>query len=300
MAMFLGRQWCLALFLLVASSGGAWAARAVPEDPAEFTSFVAELFQRAMPEAIISIRAPLQLLIKSPGDNDADLNHPYEDCQREPNHCRAIVNRFVKQMAPAFASMDAPIERSALRIVVRPLAYLDKQRSMLPEGSEPVAAPLPGGFCMMWAADKPTAIELLNSGDLKRLGLTAEEALDLGRKNLVKALARQLKKGPGDMTGGVGLLTGNPYESSLFALPELWAPIAEAMGGTLLVAVPAPDVMLVAAGGDVGAVERVAERARKVMAVVNRPFADTVFRWSPEGWQVVTPKGAPGAKGQRI
>jgi uncharacterized protein YtpQ (UPF0354 family) len=293
MAIVLGRRWRRALFLflavLAASPGSARAAGAVPEDPAGFTAFVAELFQRAMPDATISIKGPLQLVIKSSGDSATDLSHPYEDCGREWHRCRAIVNLFVNHMAAALESMDAPIERSALRIVVRPLAYLDKQRSMLPKGAEPVAAPLPGGFCMMWAVDKPTAIELLSSRDLEPLGLTAEEALAIGRKNLVAALRRQLKKGPEEMTDTVGLMTGNPYESSLFAMPELWAPYAAAMGGDLLVAVPAPDVILVAAGGDPGAAGRVAKRARKVMASVNRPFTDMVFRWSAEGWQPAEP-----------
>jgi hypothetical protein len=290
------RRRAAGLFLLAAfgmAPGGASAARGVPHDPDGFTAYVAERFQEAMPDATISIVAPLSLSIKGPAPSDANLSHPYADCQRDTRHCRAIIDRFVAQMSAAFNLSDAPIERSALRIVVRPLAYLEKQRAALPSGSEPVAAPLPGGFCEMWAADRPTAIVLLNSRDLAPLGLSAEDALDIGRKNLEKALRRDLSAALREWRAGrpdaIGLLTGNPYESTLFAMPELWIPLFAAMDDDLLVAVPAPDVVLFASGADPHAVEKMMVRAREVMAVVTRPFTDTVFRWNPAGWRIASP-----------
>jgi hypothetical protein len=52
---------------------------------------------------------------------------------------------------------------------------------------------------------------------------------------------------------------------------------------------PPPPSILSPSPLDPGAVGRVAKRARKVMASVNRPFTDMVFRWSAEGWQPAEP-----------
>jgi uncharacterized protein YtpQ (UPF0354 family) len=79
-------------------------------------------------------------------------------------------------------------------------------------------------------------------------------------------------------------MTGDTYESSLFAFPELWTPVADKMSGNLLIVVPSTDVVIFADGRKLRAAEQLADDARFVMMRANRPFSADVFRWSPAGW----------------
>jgi hypothetical protein len=178
----------------------------------------------------------------------------------------------------------ATLNKSMLRVVVRPTAYLEQGRQISAGEGGPAAVPIAGEFWMISAADRQTTIALLSSRALEPLQLTTKDAFTIGKENMRRAMTRIIEEALKRDRHGIGLLTGDPYKSSLFAFPELWAPLAKAAGGNLLVSVPASDVVLFCDGRRAGASEAMIAAAQKVMATADRPFSSSLFRWSADGW----------------
>jgi uncharacterized protein YtpQ (UPF0354 family) len=89
--------------------------------------------------------------------------------------------------------------------------------------------------------------------------------------------------------GGIGLITGDTYESSRLLFAESWAELAKRMHGKLLVAVPATDVVLYESASRKHAVEELTKAATEVASRANRPVSVAVFRWTPGGWELAAP-----------
>jgi uncharacterized protein YtpQ (UPF0354 family) len=83
------------------------------------------------------------------------------------------------------------------------------------------------------------------------------------------------------------MLSGDPYVSSALLFLPLWAKVAHACKGNVLVSVPARDVVLYSDGTKPGALKSIVRDADDVMAHDDKPFSDSVFRWSPHGWILV-------------
>ena len=74
------------------------------------------------------------------------------------------------------------------------------------------------------------------------------------------------------------------------ATPADWAPLAQAQHGTLLIALPAPDIVLYMSNDDAQSLKALADYARKVAADVPNPMAPGVLlRWKDGQWE-----GVPG------
>ena len=87
----------------------------------------------------------------------------------------------------------------------------------------------------------------------------------------------------------LGILQGDGYTSSQFLFPDRWAAYAATFKSGLIVAVPADNVILY--GRDDGPEDEGALRgyAQQMEQTAARPISDTVFRWTPSGWQAVGP-----------
>ena len=131
---------------------------------------------------------------------------------------------------------------------------------------------------------------MLTDRDLETIGLSEGEAIALGTKNV----AAELPPGSAVVTplsprNGIGYITGHFYESSRLLMHEDWSAVSQEMNGHLVVAVPVPEGVLYIEGkdsADLASLQRVAEATAK-----NDPrrISTQLFRWVPDGWEVVNP-----------
>ena len=265
----------------------------IPTDPSEFTVYVANIFRKLLPDASFTVLGPLTIEVEPPFASplQSNLDRIYDFFRRNPADCRSTVADFVVKAAAYLQDSEIPPARPLLRAVVRNSAYMDSLRQTIGSAADkqPIAQRFLGDLWLVCYFDAPTTMRLANRADTKLLGLSPKEAIALATKNIAAALpplsatARRLS------AGEIGMIHGDPYESSLILLHDAWRPLAQEFGGHLIVAVPAPDVVLYGSGADPDAIRRMTEAAQQAFSKSERPLATTVFRWTPSGWDGVSP-----------
>jgi hypothetical protein len=272
----------LLAFFLAAKPTGAVTAGGGPEG---FTAFIARRLQEAAPHTQFHIEGPLRLTAKTPsGDHDLYLDRIYSACLRDHDGCVETMRTFVEDVAIRYENPEPKLTRKALRVVVRDQAYFDQMKAVMADHGGPPAVSLPGDNWLIVAADLPTTIKLPPQDELKGLGLTVDQALEVGERNMAAQMRRQIRAAVDSDHSGVQMISGDPYTSSLFAFPELWTPLAASFQGKLLVAMPATDVMLFGDGAAPGMARKIANTARTVMVHDDHPLSLRVFQWSEHGW----------------
>src|SRR6185437_8888061 len=234
----------LAACVMCAVAVGSVRAAQVPSDPDAFTSYVASAFAKALPGAKVSITAPLYLSIDVPetGKHQGYLQTLYAQCQNVPDRCDSLVAVWVDQIASTDAQRSKPLDRNALRIVVRPSGYVDQMRNA--QKREPVAAPFIGNLWMICVEDLPKAIEFPNAAEFEKAGLSREEALRLCKENTLKAFRPIEEAGHPNFFGKIGLVADDPYDSSRLLFPKTWRTIVGKGKTPLLVSIPGADAVL--------------------------------------------------------
>jgi uncharacterized protein YtpQ (UPF0354 family) len=150
--------------------------------------------------------------------------------------------------------------------------------------SDLVTGPLVGDFSWILVADMPQATRVINSEDLAKLGLTRDQALDLGRRNVLadlRPLSAVVQALPAD---GIGTIQGSFYESSRLCLHETWKELAAKMTGPLLVGAPGPDIVLYADGGRPHSLDALTTLVRYTAEHSQKPLSTQVFKWTEGGW----------------
>jgi hypothetical protein len=216
------------------------------------------------------------------------LDTIYAFCQREAARCADVVATQVANISASMRQAAAADHPEALRLVVRPAAYVESIRQAAAGRAEfePIARPFVGGLWMLCVLDQPGSVAYLNEGTLKRLGLSADEAIALARRNTAEHLRprHDMTRKPGDKA--ISRIVGDTYESSRLLLHEDWAPMAKQMKGGLVVTIPVRETVLYAEE-DEKAVAILAKSARDLAREDSRPISTAVFRWTPTGWEEV-------------
>jgi hypothetical protein len=270
-------------------------AATTPLDEAGFTKSLAKAFRKALPGGFhVKVKGPLDLEITTPDgtEHQATLQNVYSFCQRIPGRCEEAVETHVAQMSDTYASGIGKPEPARLRALLRPAAYADAVRKAFAGKEEPPIEPFLGDLWVICALDEPSTISTLAPGDLKKLGLSREEALALAKKNDAALLApvEQVTHIAPDHHGG--LVTSSPYEASRLLAPESWAKLAAANDGHLLVAAPGTDVVIYGDERQPDALQHMRDHVAIVASRASKPLSSTIFRWTPAGW-VVVPISAP-------
>lgn len=281
------------IFAALSSGLAAPFARAadIPIDPHGFTAYVAAQFQKALPAAKIAASGDLKLLMTSSGRNfSVSLENVYGACRRDQPSCGESIKTFVTNATALLTAPPPSLDRASLRVVVRPSNYVDSLRNRA--GFEPVATPVEGDFWMVVASDLPTSIQPLGKKALEALHLSPDEAFAVAKTNMSASMRDEIHQVLQKPLDGIGLIAGDDYMSSLFAFPDMWTPLAQALGGNLLVAVPSTDMIVFEDARTPQAAEQVAGTAHIVMNRANRRFSADVFRWTPDGWKPVSAGGA--------
>jgi hypothetical protein len=257
----------------------------IPLDEDGFTNAVAERYRRAVPEANVQVAGPLHLKGTGAGGRwDGYLDTVHSICERNPPTCEAAITQHIAALAEHARLQPAGPQRSTLRVTVRPQAYVD---GLARAGTgEPLIRRLPGAFWAFTVADLPTTIQTLQTSDIVKLGLTPDAAFNIGRENMRAEMERLLTGLRDDPADAIRILSGDPYQSSLFAFPELWAPLARSLGGDLLVSIVATDQIAFTPDGP-GAARALIRSAGAAAQTAQRPFPPNLFRWHDGDWVVV-------------
>jgi hypothetical protein len=255
----------------------------IPADEAGFTAFVAtQLQQQALGGEAVKVAGPLTLTI---GSLQANLDRIFRFCQANAADCQDEIDRYARGVAQVIQSRNAPPAREAVRLVVRPGAYVRQYDAA--SGKKIKTWPLAGDFVVMPVLDTPRAMRTLTEADFKQLDMDADHVYQLGLANLKTTLAPLMTQARVAKAGQIGSVTGDAYDSSRLALHESWAPLADAQGGVLIVAAPAKDAVFYIGEDTPQAIDALRSLVNRVMQQVPNPLAPTLLRWTKTGWEPV-------------
>ena len=283
--------WALVLLLLGVATPAA------AEDRA-FADMVANEFRNALPGYVVTVADPLTLKLgkaSQPGEQplQVNLDRVVDFCGRAPAGCGQELSDFVAKIVGVIGAQDTKPSLAALRAVVRPATYVEQLTSGMKEKAGAlVSAPLAGDVVMICYLDMPTAMAPVFEKDLAKIAISRDQALRTCRTNTragLPSLPHTPPSGGEPGAGTIGVLSGDPYESSYLILHDDWAPLARALGGRLLVAVPAADQILYTEDAGPAARDALSTLTLKAYGEADRAISKTVFRWTPTGWDVVTP-----------
>lgn len=279
-----------AMFLVLVWGPRSAAALTPEEEQAAFTSRLAEQFSRAVTDGQVSVTAPLTLSIKLASGHQIQVNldRVWGFCRSNPEGCQAEEDEFVDHTKDALKSVAASssINRDSLRLAVRTTAYLAASwhASGVPQTSDPVSGPIAGELSWVLMADSPQASRIVSVKDLEDLGLTRDQAIDIGRQNVEAALRPFLLVVHPLKPGQIGIISGDYYESSRVGDHALWADIARHMSGQLVVVVPEPMTVLYVDNTSPQALDALVALARQGMQVSRRPLSLQALGWTEDGW----------------
>lgn len=287
----LRRAALLALLLLVPPA--VFAGSGAPKEEAAFTAWMAERIQGRIDDARVEVDSPLTLKLRQADGEEilqANLDRIHDFCTRAPEQCEDAAAQYVAMVSEHLQARDRDqsIEASMVRVAVRSREYLETTQKQLPaDAPRIVARPLVGDLMAVAVVDFPRSIRLFTTDDAKALKLTENEVFELGLKNLRADLKPLGKSAQPTADKSFRSLSDSPYESSRLALHAEWKPIAERLGGNLIVAVPAADVLLYGRGDSKLAVDALRATASRAANQADRPLSVSVFRWTQRGWENV-------------
>ncbi len=271
------------LCMFAASAAMAAHAAGAPTDEAGFTEFGAIALRAELGADVpLKVKGPLSLQID---DLQVNLDRVYAFCRSNAKDCDDAMGAFSKKVAAFLKERNTPVDTKAVLLAVRSSAYLKNAQAAL--GSEAPALeirPLTAGLVSVAMLDTPSTARPLNVKDAARLSLSDDQLFALAAKNLQASLEPLSSKAKPVGSGQVGTLKGGYYESGRVALVADWAGLAAAQGGTLLIAVPSPDVILYISESSATAIDALASLAKTVAAKSQTPLSPAVFKWSAEGW----------------
>ncbi|MDB5411411.1 MAG: hypothetical protein JWL84_6323 [Rhodospirillales bacterium] len=272
-------------------------ASAAPPPGAEgFTDYFLTKLSGTMPTAMLKILGPLTIEIRygNGAIGTTHLNRVWQFCAANaPPDCEQAVDRLVGQVSVE-PQPHRMLDPSTVRVAVRTLEMVrNSQRVAGTEiGAKIVAAPPAGDLQIVCMLDQPTTIRYMLEADLAELGLTKDEAIALGTKNLaanLKPLFEVLMNTPGEATADA---TGDDYESGRVVLhddPDL-VRLSHDWGDRLIVAVPGTHTMLFADGRRINALPAMRAAVREEMTQAERPISATLLLWTKTGWEVIPPQ----------
>ena len=255
-----------------------------PQEQAAFTERVAALLRAQLGADAVRVSEPLTLKI---GDVQANLDRVNAFCRANAAGCDAELDRYVQAVVDMHRSAALPPSREALRVVVRTTAFADGAAGTPSGKAGFLRRPLAEGLVALVMLDSPRSARLVGEADCQALGLTPDEAFAQGAANLRRQLKPLAQAAKAVAPGAFGTLEGDFYESGRVLLHDDWAPLARAQKGTLVVALPAKNLLIYSADDSPAGWDALRMLSRDVARRSPGPLSDVLLRWTPEGWQAV-------------
>lgn len=257
-------------------------AEQIPRDAAAFTEFVAAQVRRQpLDGQAVSVKGPLTLKV---GELQANLDRVFNFCRADAGACQEEIDRYAQGVAQLVKDMNAPPQKEAVRLAVRPLSYVQQ---LTANGKPAQTWPLTKDLVIVPVLDSPRTTRSLSEGDFKKLGLNADQVYQLGQANLNANLKPLMQQAQVAKRGQIGQIAGDAYDSSRLALHDSWAPLAQAQGGVLIVAAPAKDAVFYVGEDTPRAIDALRTLVTDLIRKVPNPLSTELLRWTKTGWEPV-------------
>lgn len=268
---------------LLLSSGYACA------DDLSFTKQVADRLSRELPDLRVEIASPLTLKINQLDGTDilqANLDRIFVFCAKAAVQCDTATAQYVAGVSGVVKDRIRPVEPSMIRLNVRPRKSLESaQQQLPPDAPRIVLRPFAGDLALTAALDFPTSMRMFTNEDAKKLGISEDKAIEIGRNNLRASLKPISDFPPPTAEQSFRYLGDSPYESSRMVLHADWAPVAKALGGSLIVGVPSSNLLVYGRGDSEIAIDSLRTFVRDAVRKTDRPLSTSLFHWTENGWE---------------
>lgn len=256
------------------------------DNPEAFTLWAkAELQQRLQNWSIEQGDEPLLLILRS-GEEELEVwfGRPFEYCATGANDCEQNARSFVDTVVHATnSSQDTPpLSPNQLLPAIRSKADVETYSSRV-KGL--VVDPVGADLFVVYMLDTPKLAAPVSSSSVSELQLSEKKLKETALANLQARLPAPVELIQTFDGQGIGVVElGSYYTSSLLIPHSAWAEVATRFEGKLLVAVPAPEILLFASAADAQALQKLTEAAKKLFEQAPRGLSPTVLRWTPGGW----------------
>ena len=268
----------------------------IPKEPDKFTAYMADRFSAVMPGSSVATLGTLAIEIIVNGvSKQVSLANVWDFCDRDRIDCRKNIDNFLENMSGAMMEAEVVPRPENLRAIVRGSRYVAELKRVA--ANNPAAAglfrPYIGDLWMVCVLDLQHGVQPITRGQLDSLHLTDDQAIALSLKNLAAALkpldaeTHFLKK------LNIAFAAGDFYESSRLLLHDGWAPVAKAMHGHLVVAVPEPDMIVFGNAGGTASRMVLGVFAQGIVEKAPKPLSATLFQWTETGWTALSANGEP-------
>jgi uncharacterized protein YtpQ (UPF0354 family) len=262
-------------------------------DSAAFSQKAAARFRKGFPKvaAVAVVRdLELQLTDDQGAKRSVFLNNSFASYLSAPGKIDEILGIYVRALAEP-EPLSTRVDPGRIVPVVKDALWLTEAMTMARQRSNrepvpPVHEVLNELLIVLFAEDSPTRIRFLTEENLRASDLARETLRTLAVDNLRKLLPK-VEVRPG---GAFSLVTaGGNYEASLLLLDDLWSKRSIAADGDYVVAVPARDLLLVAASDSPANVARLREVASQMAAKAAYRLSDALFVYREGAFAVLPP-----------
>ena len=277
-------------------------AQTLPLDKDRFTAYIAEEIRGNPPEGVqvrVVVPRPLLLRLQAPSGMsvEANLTEFYNHCVALEGRCAEAKEGLIQNAFQALGEVSRPVAADDLRVVVRSESYVAESNDTLKRHGLPpiIAKPYVGDLWMVLAFSRSQLIGVANSETIKALGLEEAAAFAIALRNTREERKPILERSVPLRGTYLHILGEDSYESSRMLLHDDWAEVA-ARNGDLVVSVPAANSVIFGKGKTAEQIKAMREVVSKQARTALQPLSAQLFRWRPNGWEVVEEKGEPRAE----
>ncbi|HEY4057212.1 MAG TPA: hypothetical protein VGM39_11420 [Kofleriaceae bacterium] len=220
---------------------------------------------------------------------EMSLDNIRRSCASSETECDAAIGGVVGNlatMAKTMDAMDAPIDKARIRLTPKPaewLAQADDQGKKFPDKIEDNTVPrtkFVGDLSWVYLDDEPNGMTVINTKQMKTLGLTVEQLHKLAVANLA---AQYPKLEVSELTPGLWTIEPGDYlDSARLALDDQWRAFAKEKGGTLKLSVPARSRVFVT--NEPKLRDGFDKITHKAFTDEDHPLSEVVMVWTNKGW----------------
>lgn len=255
---------------------------------AEFTQDMLARIRKLTTGVTLEVAGPLSLRVSGGSQDGGAINFDriYAFCEKnDAAACEEQKDRFASGMASSLVMTDTSVTPGRLRVVVRNADYAkDMNAAALGKTriGALVIAPVAAGVDLVLAADFPQTTRLVGEDDLKSLGLSRDQAIALGTKQVLAALPPlpDAKK----LSSGVSLIAGQDYGASYLLAADQWRARAKDVTGILWIAIPADERVVMGVARDEAELARLKPVVANDFATAPRGISPLIYRWTDKGW----------------
>lgn len=247
-------------------------------NPREFTELYLDSLKVKIPQNDYHIVMDL-LIISKTNSTQFFLNNAYSEYLESPYQLGAIMSHYLASTATALLTNNNEIIIDNIVPIIKPIGYMDEVKRLTNRKSMPfIYEKYNDQLIIVFAQDKALSLDYLNTSDFDKLNVSKEALLNKSIENLNKKINQKLKRVG---SNGVYTLTiGGDMESSLLLLKEVWTKENLPVNGSLIIAVPNRDLVLVTGTNNKWGIDKIKKFAKEGYTQGQYPISPKLFKWN--------------------